>query len=859
MDSKGALSREEVLSGLGGRARRQANSIFSLIQARAARLILENRSLASPLISDVTLANRNNEYLQAIASGKSPEDKPTIQEMERTAPNWASLIPDNSAVRAALAHKFGSEYAFTAETTPRLGAALGLTDPSVSQSFKRAFKSPVSAIYEESLSFSERVRWLWNRLSIAIDSLPAFWVAFGIVIAGYFGPGILALPIAYASLGPLLGAGVLIGVGIINVVTAMYVAEACVRHGAMSYGSAYIGRLVHDFLGRYAAILLRIGLFAYCCLVLFAFYNGFASAMFTATGVPNEIWPILLFFLSYRYISGRAISITVAATFVISVINLSAMFLLALLTFYYLDWQMPTGTEAIDIANLSALSLVFGTTLYAFAGQIAVSNAAQITLRRDPSGRSLILGTIAGTTTLLFVYLVFVVAVNGTLPAHVLVEETGTVLDPLSRAIGPSVNILSLTFVLLGLGMGNVAYAMTVYNMTHEAISEWMSRFTNGYEANTGPNNQLASILALPDEERRVVLKLLREELEGQGSGAIEPIARSLQTSEDKVGAVFDRLLWSGLIVRDHGNPDHYRTRFRLRGTSDTLEHGIQRRPSMKRESSEPRGRNGLLNYLVNNLSARFLVPFVPLVAIFLASEWVLIRQSPSFAEPIALTGALVAPILAGVLPALLYLACRRTGVASDARVIAPAGWAGTAILILILFMASLLMHGLLIWSEPIARLCATAIFVLLVVMIFYTIRSGAFKQTVNVEIRRHDVRSDTLEYRISEAGNPLSCEVVARHGDAQESQNGSRGSIGQFSKLAGLRIKLPQSPVRKLRIAAHTVTPENDLIPIPASLLLTDEDGTRELSLVQTNGWIRTSTKSPIRTLQFAFAGSAF
>ena len=56
--------------------------------------------------------------------GSEPPLRPTIQELERYAPQWASLVPENPRVQAAVAHRLGEKYEFTYETAPNIRAVM---------------------------------------------------------------------------------------------------------------------------------------------------------------------------------------------------------------------------------------------------------------------------------------------------------------------------------------------------------------------------------------------------------------------------------------------------------------------------------------------------------------------------------------------------------------------------------------------------------------------------------------------------------------------------------------------------------------------------------------------------------------
>lgn len=55
--------------------------------------------------------------------------------MERNAPQWAHLVPENPQVRAAVANFLGQKYDFIYQAVPDIRAALGLDVEAVQQAY----------------------------------------------------------------------------------------------------------------------------------------------------------------------------------------------------------------------------------------------------------------------------------------------------------------------------------------------------------------------------------------------------------------------------------------------------------------------------------------------------------------------------------------------------------------------------------------------------------------------------------------------------------------------------------------------------------------------------------------------------
>ena len=119
--------------------------------------------------------------------------------------------------------------------------------------------------------------------------------------------------------------------------------------------------------------------------------------------------------------------------------------------------ELLAGGGAGSVAGVngtSVVALVFGVLLYVYFGHTSAGNAARQVLRRDPSGRTLLWGNVAAMAVAAVIYWLFVIAVNGSVPAARLATETGTAVTPLAEVAGPLVGIFGSIFVILSLGLG---------------------------------------------------------------------------------------------------------------------------------------------------------------------------------------------------------------------------------------------------------------------------------------------------------------------------------------------------------------------------------------------------------------------
>jgi amino acid permease len=426
-------------------------------------------------LTEEAAQQRELAFLEAFALGRDPPLRPTIQELERHAPSWADLVPRNPRVQAAVAHRLTQKYKFTHAAVPGVRVALGLDKPEVRDAYERLYHESLESVYAARQSFTHRFRWAWSALASWLENLSPFWTAYSLTLTETVGATILALPIALAAIGPLPGLAILVVLGLVNIATVSFLAEAISRSGTMRYGGAFYGRLVSDYLGRGAAAVVTTSLFLLCLLVLPVFYTGFGGTLETATSVPSWVWVGLLFVVGLFYLRRESLNSTIASALIVGAACIGLVVALSLLSFTHADAHNLLY-ERVPFINgrpfqSGIVALVFGVVLTAYFGHMSVALCGQLVLRRDPSGRSLLRGCAAAQATAIALYCLFVLAVNGAVAPHLLSHETGTALEPLAQTVGPAAKVLGAVFVILGLGLGSVTFSLGLFGLVAERLS----------------------------------------------------------------------------------------------------------------------------------------------------------------------------------------------------------------------------------------------------------------------------------------------------------------------------------------------------------------------------------------------------
>lgn len=466
------ISRDELLAGFQGGDKRRAATAISLIEARTARLTIERGRVNSPYVPQSAFQERNQAFFSAITDGARGPIKVSIQDLERHADEWLLLVPEKPEIRAEMARILGETYSFSKAQAPKIAAALGLASPEVIAAFDRFHKRPIETIYSDRFAPLETLRWAWLRVGSRLEALPPFWTAFALTLTEIVGAGTLALPIAFATIGPLAGAGLLILLGLINILTVGYLAEASARNGSILYGSAFIGQLVGDFMGPFAVFIVRLGLFCFCCNVLVAYYTGFATTISAITGLPNALWVFVISGFGVFLILRKSLIGTVSSALVIGFINISILIVLSIVALTHISFDNLTHVKVPFLFDepfdASLLQLVFGIVMTSYFGHVSVSNCAQAVLRREPDGRSLKTGTMAAMAVAMVIYTVWAISIGSVIDPSRLASESGTALVPLTEKAGFGVLAIGTVFVILGLGMGSVHFSLGIFNMARE-------------------------------------------------------------------------------------------------------------------------------------------------------------------------------------------------------------------------------------------------------------------------------------------------------------------------------------------------------------------------------------------------------
>ena len=220
--------------------------------------------------------------------GPQLQFRPTIQDLDRHADQWASLVPADPALRAEILRRIVDKYGLPIQAAGSVRPRT--TDPTVDGAYRDRTGSAIAEAGRVPLSFRERLRWTRADISRRLESLPPFWVAFTLTLTETVGAGVLALPIALAGFGPVEPYVLLLVFGVLNVLTIAALVESITRDGRMRYGNAFLGRLIGDYLGRPGLAIAVPTVIILDAVGFSVALIGFGSTLAGVTGVSVVIW-----------------------------------------------------------------------------------------------------------------------------------------------------------------------------------------------------------------------------------------------------------------------------------------------------------------------------------------------------------------------------------------------------------------------------------------------------------------------------------------------------------------------------------------------------------------------------------------
>jgi hypothetical protein len=812
-DDNDLISREEVLVGLPAK---RANTLLFLIENRTMQVAMSQQVEFS--LTEQAAHERDLAFLEAFALGSNPPLRPTIQQLERYTLYWKDLVPDNPRLKAAIVQALSQKYNFTYLAIPNIRNALGLdSDAAVQEAYSRLYKKSLETVFASKLTLSEKLRWISAALAQSLESLPPFWLASLITVALGLPQAFLAVPIACAAIGPLATVVFLLFIGAINIVTMACMAEAIGRSGDFRYGSPFIKQLVANYLGSTGSFILSIAVGIRVFLIALACYIGLSVAMANFTQIPAGLWAMLLFSGGLYLLSRKSLNFTIAVMVLLAGVNVSLLLILSLLALqhvqpeYLLYVNLPFFSHHVFSPKM--LQQLLGVSLMLYFGHVYVGECAKLILPRDKSASSLIWGSIAGTAFLTVMFCIWVLAVNGAISPELLTGYSGTVLEPLTVVVGPVVTILGTVLVTLLLGMAWLRSSSLLLNLA----KEWFPP-------------DIRPVLILPRQQGRVILHpngnpnsvpyigisylglektKPKFHLDIQLDGKIHHIEITFADIWEiqEILAYYPELRNLNSYLRldiksaNQENVCLQLTSHMLMSYSYGVKFETKNQPSQQEKQK-------LSTILLSKQN--YILSISPLILVFLITEWLFLTGVESFTNILAFAGVLGNSLVGGVFPILLLISSRRKGELVPGVVLKILNHPVVSIGIYSLFLTILFIHGLFIWKNPVARISALCIAILLLGATLVMLHYGAFASRMVVELREEQAGKSSV-FAIAVGGKPKVAEVLLGYDQREEYTQASRVEITSLESLRYIAFNLPIKKEKELRVWMHTSDPSHE------------------------------------------------
>ena len=137
------FSGEEILSG--GLQGSQAMRLLSSIENQTAYLMAQVGEAINILLNTDTSPRLGSGYFQQLL--QQATESITIHDLERYAPQWATLIAADPKVQAAVGHLLAQKYRFSYEAVPAIRQALSLDSQAVKQAYESQYHQPLATLF----------------------------------------------------------------------------------------------------------------------------------------------------------------------------------------------------------------------------------------------------------------------------------------------------------------------------------------------------------------------------------------------------------------------------------------------------------------------------------------------------------------------------------------------------------------------------------------------------------------------------------------------------------------------------------------------------------------------------------------
>lgn len=299
--------------------------------------------------------------------------------------------------------------------------------------------------------------------------VPSWLAVFAVVFPTVVGGGILALPVALAPLGPILAVVVTALLGLLNMLTIGLLALSVVRRADSLPPFARMGTLARELLGRGAATVTTIVVAVLMLGLVVAYTLGLSYSLAAALGLSASVWSVSALTCSAVLVGFQFRRALMTAGTAVTISSIVLLGTLMVLLVQHVDADMLLAGPPVPL-GIPSFTLVFGALMGAYFGHTSVPTIAPAALRSDPTGRSLIVGSVAAMGAATVVNTGWVFVTLGSTPAADYRAAGSTGIDLVRAVAGPFAGWLALAFVLLALGVAGMISSFVLGDVAIEQL-----------------------------------------------------------------------------------------------------------------------------------------------------------------------------------------------------------------------------------------------------------------------------------------------------------------------------------------------------------------------------------------------------
>ena len=236
----------------------------------------------------------------------------------------------------------------------------------------------------------------------------------------------------------------------------------------------FTGRVVSDYMGEAGSLLLTSATALRLFIGLLACYYGLSVTMAGLTSISPSLWAAFLFLLALYLLAGKSLNFSTGLSALLGAVSISLVLIISIVALNQVQWANLSYVNVPLIGGASfqrgILQVVFGIVIQSYLGHTYLTQCAKIVLPRDPGAGSLVWGTAAASVATTVLLCGWVLVVNGVVAPSVLAGQSGTVLTPLARQIGPHLSMPGFLLVILLLGLGFIRQSTVLFNLVRERI-----------------------------------------------------------------------------------------------------------------------------------------------------------------------------------------------------------------------------------------------------------------------------------------------------------------------------------------------------------------------------------------------------